>query len=102
MLQIQLAAIPNQTLSVILAQQNAQIALRQNGAYMYLDLAVDGIPIVTTRLCLDRQRLLLDVEYRGFVGDLEFFDVQGDQRPNYTGIGTRFFLMYLEAADLNG
>lgn len=97
MLQIQLAAVPNQTLSVTLAQQNAQLALRQNGNYMYFDLAVDGGPIVTQRICLDRQPLLEDVKYRGFVGDFKWYDIQGNQPPNYLGIGTRFYLMYIEA-----
>lgn len=100
MIQIPIVALPNQTLSIVLANQNAQIALRQNGLNMYFDLSVNGTPIVVSRICRDRQRLLLDVEYRGFIGDFSFFDSAGTEQPFFAGIGVRFFLAYLEVADL--
>lgn len=99
MLQIQLTSSPNQTLSVTLAQQNAQIAVRQNGPYLYFDLALDGEPIVTGVLCQDRQPLLLAAQYRGFVGELKWYDTAGTSKPFYAGIGTRFFLRYLDPGE---
>lgn len=99
MIQIQVAAIPNQTLSVTLAGQNAQIAVRQNGENMYFDLKQDDNPIVLTRICRDRQRLLIDARYRGFIGDFAWVDIASTSQPNYLGIGTRFFLIYLEAGE---
>jgi hypothetical protein len=38
--------------------------------------------------------------YLGFIGDLSFTDTQGTSDPVYTGLGSRFVLLYLEASDL--
>lgn len=95
MLRIPLQPVPNQTLAVTLARQNAQIALRQNGPNMYFDLQLDGAYIVRTRICRDRQRLLLDAAYRGFVGDFAFIDTQGTEEPQFAGLGDRYQLVYL-------
>lgn len=99
MIQIQVTAVPDQTLSVTVGGQNAQIAVRQNGENIYFDLAVSGVPVVTGLLCQDRVRLLLSAKYRGFIGDFEWFDIAGDNAPFYAGIGSRYFLMYLEAGE---
>lgn len=99
MLRVPLQATPNQTLAVTLARQSAQIALRQNGANLYFDLLVKGLYIVRTRICRDRQRLLLDAKYKGFVGDFAFVDTQGVDNPVYTGLGGRFQLIYLESGE---
>jgi len=100
MIPIPLSAVPSQTFSTVLANQDCQIALRQNGANMYFDLTVDGGPIVTARIVRNKQRLLLDAQYLGFVGDFIFNDTQGDTQPTYTGLNARYVLYYMEAADL--
>lgn len=99
MIRIPLQASPIQTLAVTLARQSAQLALRQNGGSLYLDLILNGVSIVRTRICRDRQRLLLDAKYRGFVGDFAFVDTRGELDPQYYGLGTRFVLYYLEASE---
>jgi len=50
---------------------------------------------------------LLDRTYLGVVGDFMFLDTQGSGPPTfngsppyYTGLGTQFLLLYLEASDL--
>jgi len=95
MLSIPLQSVPNQTLAVTLAQQAAQIALRQNGKNIYFDLISGGSYIVRSRICRDRQRLLLDSKYKGFIGDFMFIDTQGAQNPAYAGLGARYQLVYL-------
>lgn len=97
---IPVTAVPSQTLAITLDRQPAQIALRQNGDNMYLDLKVDDTYVVRARICRDRQLLLVDVRYRGFRGELMFIDQQGVQQPNYTGLGDRFQLVYLSESDL--
>lgn len=105
MKRVPLAAVPSQTLTIVLAQQACQIAVYTRGALMYLDLTVGGVAIVTGRICRNLARLLRDAGYRGFVGDFVFVDTQtamvldGDD-PNYLGLEDRFQLVYLEAADL--
>jgi hypothetical protein len=96
---IPIQAVPNQTLAVTLARQSAQIALRQNGDSLYFDLISNRVSIVRTRICRDRQRLLLDVKYRGFIGDFAFVDTRGGLDPQYFGLGSRFVLYYLGAGE---
>lgn len=102
MIQVPLQAVPNQTLAITLDRQPAQITLRQNGDNMYFDLFVSTNPIVLTRICRDRQRLLLDAGYRGFLGDFVFIDTQGADNPAFAGlggVGSRYQLIYLSAGE---
>jgi len=102
MITVPVTAIPSQAFSIVLALQKCQIAIYQKGQYLFFDLSINGSPIVTTRMCQNRIRLLLDAQYYGFVGDFVFVDTQGDTPPAYTGLGDRYKLLYLEASDLNG
>lgn len=110
---VPLAAQPSQNLQIVLAQQNCQITVRNFSGYdltdptystpkVYLgfDLVVNGNPITSTALCLNQKRMLINRQYLGVVGDFMFIDTQGDMDPEYSGLGTRYFLLYLEAADL--
>lgn len=96
---IPLSAIPSQSLSVVLAQQNCQINVYQKTTGLYFDLTVNGAAIVSTVICRNVARLVRK-DYTGFVGDFSFVDMQGMQDPDYTGLGSRYFLLYLEATDL--
>jgi hypothetical protein len=100
MLQVPLAAVASQTLSIGLDGQAAQIAVYTLSTGLYFDLLEDGVPIVTTRIARDKTRLLLDAGYRGFIGDFCFVDTQGSNDPTFDGLGTRYQLIYLEASDL--
>ena len=100
MIHIPLAAVPNQTLSVVVGGQACQIALRQNGANMYFDLLVNNVAFVLCRIVRNKQRLLLDTKYRGFVGDFLFNDSQGDTQPYYTGLDVRYRLYYVATSEL--
>lgn len=97
---VPLSPVPSQTLQIVLAQQNCQMAVYQKGTHIYLDLALNGSPVLNCRQCVDQGRLLLGRQYYGFVGDLMFIDTQGSDDPLYTGLGSRWILVYLEAADL--
>ncbi|CAG4889295.1 phage baseplate plug family protein [Paraburkholderia gardini] len=99
MLTIPLQATPSQSLSAVLGGQNCQINVYQKSTGMYLDLYVSNSPIITATICLDRVRLVRET-YLGFIGDLAFADTQGTSDPVYTGLGSRFVLLYLEASDL--
>ncbi len=97
---IPLAAIPSQTLAIILDGQNASISLRQNGPNMYFSLQADGVAVVTSRICRDAQLLLVDAHYRGFLGDFLFVDLQDAEQPFFTGLGTRFVLVFLSDSEV--
>jgi len=118
MLQIPINAVPSQTLSVVLDGQNCQINVYQKqpivdeygvAAGLFFDLTVNGVSIVATRRCLDRTPILQDAQYFGVSGDFMFLDTLATQGgpptfngapPYYTGLGSQFVLLYLEASDL--
>lgn len=99
MIHVPLSAVPNQTESITLAGQAFQIAVRLLGSNLYFDLTAGGVSVVRTRICRNKQRLLLDAQYHGVVGDFYFNDSQGDTDPQYLGLDDRYKLYYLEAAD---
>lgn len=105
MLIVPLVPVPSQTLAIVLAQQNCELSLYLRGTHLYIDLSFNGNPVITTRICRNVQRLLRDAGYHGFIGDFMFLDLHvadliNGLDPEYTGLGSRFQLIYLEASDL--
>lgn len=94
-------AIPSQSINVQLAGQNCQINVYQYSTGMYCDLYVSGNLIIGGVICENENRIVRDL-YLGFIGDLIFFDTQGNNDPYYTGLGTRYLLVYLSTTDLDG
>lgn len=100
MLTIPLAAVPSQTLAVVLDGQSCNIAVYTLSTGLYFDIDLAGQPVKTAVSMLDGARLLQDAQYLGFVGDFVCVDTLGDTDPVYTGLGARYVLVYLEASDL--
>ena len=96
---IPLQAVPNQTLTVLLANQNCRINVYQKFFGLFVDLSISST-LILSGVIAQQANLLVRYPYLGFVGDLAFFDTQGSSDPIYTGLGSRFQLVYLEAADL--
>jgi hypothetical protein len=96
---IPLQAVPNQTLTVVLGNQNCRINVYQKFFGLFVDLSIGSTPIVRGIIAQQANRIVR-YAYLGFVGDLAFFDTQGTSDPVYTGLGSRYQLVYLEAADL--
>ncbi len=99
MLTIPISAVPSQTLKTVLGGQYCTINLYTLDTGLYLDLLVNSAPIVQGVLCLD-EVLIVREAYLGFIGDLAFMDTQGSNDPDYTGLGGRYVLLYLEPSDL--
>lgn len=95
MLVVPLAAVPSQTVDVTLANQPAHITVRTIGTKLYFSL--DGVAV--NRIARDRQRLLVDSQYRGFIGEFAFVDTQGESDPVFTGLGARYQLVYYGAGE---
>lgn len=93
---IPVSPVPSQTLDVVLAGQNCQIAIYQKTTGLYVDVAVNDAPIVTGAIARDRVRLVRHI-YLQFQGDLIIVDTRGSSDPESSGLGTRFLLVYLEA-----
>lgn len=99
MLIVPLNATPSQTVTVQLGGQNCQVNLYAKSTGMFADLYVADVLMLGGVLCLDRNRIVRDA-YHGFIGDLAMVDTQGTSDPASDGLGVRFLLVYLEAADL--
>lgn len=99
MLEVPLSPIPAQSLGVVLAQQNCQINVYQKTTGLFFDLLVDNVFIVSCVIGRDGDRMVRQ-KYRNFIGDFTFIDTQGSDDPVYTGLGSRWVLIYMEAADL--
>lgn len=82
-----------------LASQACTIELIQTAYGLFCNLYIGATPIITGVLCENLNRIVRSV-YLGFIGDLVFNDLQGSSDPVYTGLGSRFQLIYLEASDL--
>jgi len=96
---IPLESKPSQTLKTTLDSQYVQLNVYTLPNGLYLDLLLNGMTIVQGSLCLDRARLVRET-YLGFSGDLMFIDTQGTLDPYYTGLGSRYQLIYLSASEL--
>lgn len=93
MLVIPIAAVPNQTLSVLLDGQDTRINIYQKTTGLYVDVLLAGVMLVSASIARDRQTIVRQ-EYLGFIGDIFFKDLLGGTDPVYPGLGTRYVLGY--------
>jgi hypothetical protein len=100
MLQIPIQAVPSQVVLCVLANQNCQISIYQKGDNVFVDLNSNGVDMCIG--CLGLNGVPLDAcnAYDGFQGNLYFVDTQGLDDPDYTGFNTRWYLVYLTAAEV--
>lgn len=98
MQQIPLQPVNSQQLQIVLNGQNCQIAVYSKSTGLYVDLQSNGVDISTGVIAHNLIPLVPTV-YFGFLGNLIFVDTQGTSDPVYTGLGARYQLLYLTAAD---
>lgn len=92
-MEIPLSAVPFQTVSAVVNGQNYRITVRQNGAFVYTSVMVDGEKVVDNALAVARGRV---IPFAQTVAQtmLYWFDSQGNDRPQYEGLGDRWKLVY--------
>lgn len=100
MQEIPLQPIPAQTFKVVLAGQNCTLNIYQKSQGLFLDLNVDGVDIVQGVIARNAVKLNCR-EYEPFVGNLIFIDTQGSSDPEYTGLDSRFGLVYITTDEEN-
>lgn len=98
---IPISDVPSQTLTAQLGGQSVQINLYVKSTGLFADVAVNNAQIIGGVICENMNRIVRDL-YLGFIGDLVFYDMEGAQDPTSPGLGSRYLLVYLEAADLAG
>lgn len=96
---ISIEPVKSQTISVDLAGQQCSIRLIQRETFMYMDLTVNGNPIMQGVPCLYGNKMVR-YKYLKFIGDLVFIDNVGELNPTFDGLGERFTLYYMEDFDL--
>jgi hypothetical protein len=97
---VPLQPLPNQTMQVQLGNQACTIGIFQYAYGLFLSLSIGGQAIVSGQIC-ENLVLMVREKYLGFSGDLTIIDTQGSDDPNYTQLGSRFQLIWLEPADLS-
>ena len=90
---IPITAVAAQTFTIQLNGQSCSISLSQKNNGLYFDMTVNGNSCVNSVLCLNLVGLIRETYY-GFSGQLAFFDTQGTNDPYYTGLGSRYQLVY--------
>src|SRR6185312_13883234 len=95
MLIVPLQPVPSQSVSVVLGNQNCRIDVGQKSTGLFIDLYVNDVLIIGGVICENLNRIVRN-KYFGFVGDLVFIDNEGTNDPDYTGLGSRYSLAYLE------
>lgn len=93
---IPLAAVPSQTITTTIADQRIRLNVRQRALGLFVDIFVNDTLLLGGVLARNANRLVRSA-YLGFVGDLYFFDTQGREDPDWTGVGSRFLLVYESA-----
>lgn len=96
---IPITANPSQTLTTNLAGQLCQINIYQKFYGLFVDLYVNNTLVIGGVIAQNLNRIVRST-YLGFMGDLAFNDTQGTDDPNYTGLGTRWQLIYATPANL--
>lgn len=84
---------PNQMFHVNINKQNCTIILTQKRTGLFFSLAVDDVFLIRSVRCENENPLVL-YSYIKFVGNLYFIDLEGNQDPDYLGLGDRFILCY--------
>lgn len=96
---IQLQPVPRQTVQVQLDNQATQINVYQTAYGLFVDVLLNGTAVISGVIAENLNRIIRSA-YLGYSGDLVFVDLAGSSDPIYTGIGTRFVLVYFSAAEL--
>ena len=101
---IPIQPVPSQQVLCVLGGQNCQISIYQRAGRgftnLYVDLNSNGTNMFLATLAHNAVPLDPCNSYDGFEGNLFFIDTQGVDDPEYTGLGTRWFLVYLTPAEL--
>lgn len=89
----------SQSIFVTLDGQSCLLRIIQRNGFMYMDLTVNGYPILQGVPCLYANKIVR-YKYFGFKGDLFFLDNEGQQDPEWDGLLSRFPLYYISEAEL--
>ncbi|WP_145484418.1 phage baseplate plug family protein [Yersinia aldovae] len=89
----------SQSIFITLEGQSCLIRIIQRDSSIYMDLTVNGNPILQGVPCLYANKIVR-YKYLGFRGDLFFLDNEGQSNPEWNGLANRFPLYFITEAEL--
>ena len=92
---VPLIAVPSQILAIELNGQVVNLNVYQRTTGLFVDVGLNNLLVIGGVIAHDRVLIVRD-PYLGFVGDLAFWDSQGLQDPEWTGLNSRFYLGYFD------
>lgn len=87
------SGLPAQKLAVQLAGKAVGVTLFQKATGLFANISLAGAAVASGVLCRDGVPLV-NAAHLGFPGDLTFVDTQGAADPDYSGLGSRFKLLW--------
>ncbi|MBO1325339.1 hypothetical protein K2X14_11630 [Acetobacter sp. TBRC 12305] len=96
---IPINAVAYQAIKVPLSGHSVQLDIQQRSTGLYMNITLDGTLIMAGVICQDRTWIVRKA-YFGMPGDLAFQDTQGTDDPVYSGLGSRFVLVYVEGQNV--
>lgn len=90
---IPLTATKSQILNIILGGINIRLDLLQRRSGIFMNVWQNDNLIVSNAICLTNT-FIVRAPHLGLPGDFAFFDMQGNDDPDYTGLGLRWLLYY--------
>jgi len=96
---VPIQSVPNQQVQAQLGGQAVSLNIYQTAYALFMDVTSNDVLIIQGVICENLNRIVRDL-YLGFSGDFVFTDLQGSNDPDYTGIGTRYVLLWLAPTDL--
>lgn len=96
---VSIEATAAQSVNVLLDGQACRFQINQKFFGLFIDVYVNDALIIGGVICENLNRIVRS-GYLGFLGDLCFLDQEGTSDPVYTGLGTRWILVYLDQSDL--
>lgn len=90
---VPLQPIKSQLLQIYLGGQNITLSVDQRRYGLFVDLYLDNAIVRRGMQALNLVKLIRD-PYLGVAGNFYFYDTAGTADPDYTGLGSRFVLIY--------
>lgn len=94
MITIALQPVPNQTVSCAAGGQQLRLAIYHRLGKIYMDVNCNGTDIANGAICLNGAKVVKSAYL--MVGNLAIVDIQGANDPEYSGLGSRYLLIYDE------
>lgn len=92
---IPLEALPNQSLSIKLGNQDCRFEFVTRLKNLFMNLYVNNELLIGGMICLNKVNLIQE-NYLGFEGQLYFEDLEGNEDPYFWGLNKRWVLNYVQ------